>query len=140
MNIFRKALPSGIIMGCGIVFMFLYSFFTKDLNGNNFNDLIEVSVYYISIASMFVLIQTCYKFNKYRLLVLVYAAVMIALMFLMSIYSDFNLLKLQRVIHDLNFVTLLIVVLIVSLILIGINFVIFNRKTLFKKLYEKYRN
>ncbi|MCI7601859.1 MAG: HAD-IC family P-type ATPase [Mollicutes bacterium] len=140
MNIFKKALPSGIIMGCGIVFMFLYSFFTKDLNGNNFNDLIEVSVYYISIASMFVLIQTCYKFNKYRLLVLVYAAVMIALMFLMSIYSDFNLLKLQRVIHDLNFVTLLIVVLIVSLILIGINFVIFNRKTLFKKLYEKHRN
>ena len=138
MNIFKKALPSGIIMGCGIVFMFLYSFFTKDLNGNNFNDLIEVSVYYISIASMFVLIQTCYKFNKYRLLVLVYAAVMIALMFLMSIYSDFNLLKLQRVIHDLNFVTLLIVVLIVSLILIGINFVIFNRKTLFKKLYEKH--
>lgn len=140
MNIFRKALPSGIIMGCGIVFMFLYSFFTKDLNGNNFNDLIEVSVYYISIASMFVLIQTCYKFNKYRLLVLVYAAVMIALMFLMSTYSDFNLLKLQRVIHDLNFVTLLIVVLIVSLILIGINFVIFNRKTLFKKLYEKHGN
>lgn len=140
MNIFKKALPSGIIMGCGIVFMFLYSFFTKDLNGNNFNDLIEVSVYYISIASMFVLIQTCYKFNKYRLLVLVYAAVMIALMFLMSIYSDFNLLKLQRVIHDLNFVTLLIVVLIVSLILIGINFVIFNRKTLFKKLYEKHEN
>lgn len=138
MNIFKKALPSGIIMGCGIVFMFLYSFFTKDLNGNNFNDLIEVSVYYISIASMFVLIQTCYKFNKYRLLVLVYAAVMIALMFLMSIYSDFNLLKLQRVIHDLNFVTLLIVVLIISLILIGINFVIFNRKTLFKKLYEKH--
>ena len=140
MNIFKKALPSGIIMGCGIVFMFLYSFFTRDLNGNNFNDLIEVSVYYISIASMFVLIQTCYKFNKYRLLVLVYAAVMIALMFLMSIYSDFNLLKLQRVIHDLNFVTLLIVVLIVSLILIGINFVIFNRKTLFKKLYEKHGN
>lgn len=140
MNIFKKALPSGIIMGCGIVFMFLYSFFTKNLNGNNFNDLIEVSVYYISIASMFVLIQTCYKFNKYRLLVLVYAAVMIALMFLMSIYSDFNLLKLQRVIHDLNFVTLLIVVLIVSLILIGINFVIFNRKTLFKKLYEKHGN
>ena len=140
MNIFKKALPSGIIMGCGIVFMFLYSFFTKGLNGNNFNDLIEVSVYYISIASMFVLIQTCYKFNKYRLLVLVYAAVMIALMFLMSIYSDFNLLKLQRVIHDLNFVTLLIVVLIVSLILIGINFVIFNRKTLFKKLYEKHGN
>ena len=140
MNIFKKALPSGIIMGCGIVFMFLYSFFTKDLNGNNFNDLIEVSVYYISIASMFVLIQACYKFNKYRLLVLVYAAVMIALMFLMSIYSDFNLLKLQRVIHDLNFVTLLIVVLIVSLILIGINFVIFNRKTLFKKLYEKHGN
>lgn len=140
MNIFKKALPSGIIMGCGIVFMFLYSFFTKDLNGNNFNDLIEVSVYYISIASMFVLIQTCYKFNKYRLLVLVYAAVMIALMFLMSIYSDFNLLKLQRVIHDLNFVTLLIVVLIVNLILIGINFVIFNRKTLFKKLYEKHGN
>lgn len=140
MNIFKKALPSGIIMGCGIVFMFLYSFFTKDLDGNNFNDLIEVSVYYISIASMFVLIQTCYKFNKYRLLVLVYAAVMIALMFLMSIYSDFNLLKLQRVIHDLNFVTLLIVVLIVSLILIGINFVIFNRKTLFKKLYEKHGN
>lgn len=140
MNVFKKALPSGIIMGCGIVFMFLYSFFTKDLNGNNFNDLIEVSVYYISIASMFVLIQTCYKFNKYRLLVLVYAAVMIALMFLMSIYSDFNLLKLQRVIHDLNFVTLLIVVLIVSLILIGINFVIFNRKTLFKKLYEKHGN
>ena len=140
MNIFKKALPSGIIMGCGIVFMFLYSFFTKDLNGNNFNDLIEVSVYYISIASMFVLIQTCYKFNKYRLLVLVYAAVMIALMFLMSIYSDFNLLKLQRVIHDLNFVTLLIVVLIVSLILIGINFLIFNRKTLFKKLYEKHGN
>ena len=140
MNIFKKALPSGIIMGCGIVFMFLYSFFTKDLNGNNFNDLIEVSVYYISIASMFVLIQTCYKFNKYRLLVLVYAAVMIALMFLMSTYSDFNLLKLQRVIHDLNFVTLLIVVLIVSLILIGINFVIFNRKTLFKKLYEKHGN
>ena len=140
MNIFKKALPSGIIMGGGIVFMFLYSFFTKDLNGNNFNDLIEVSVYYISIASMFVLIQTCYKFNKYRLLVLVYAAVMIALMFLMSIYSDFNLLKLQRVIHDLNFVTLLIVVLIVSLILIGINFVIFNRKTLFKKLYEKHGN
>ena len=140
MNIFKKALPSGIIMGCGIVFMFLYSFFTKDLNGNNFNDLIEVSVYYISIASMFVLIQTCYKFNKYRLLVLVYAAVMIVLMFLMSIYSDFNLLKLQRVIHDLNFVTLLIVVLIVSLILIGINFVIFNRKTLFKKLYEKHGN
>ena len=140
MNIFRKALPSGIIMGCGIVFMFLYSFFNKDLNGNNFNDLIEVSVYYISIASMFVLIQTCYKFNKYRLLVLVYAAVMIALMFLMSIYSDFNLLKLQREIHDLNFVTLLIVVLIVSLILIGINFVIFNRKTLFKKLYEKHGN
>lgn len=138
MNIFKKALPSGIIMGCGIVFMFLYSFFTKDLNGNNFNDLIEVSVYYISIASMFVLIQTCYKFNKYRLLVLVYAAVMIVLMFLMSIYSDFNLLKLQQVIHDLNFVTLLIVVLIVSLILIGINFVIFNRKTLFKKLYEKH--
>lgn len=140
MNIFKKALPSGIIMGCGIVFMFLYSFFTKDLDGNNFNDLIEVSVYYISIASMFVLIQTCYKFNKYRLLVLVYAAVMIALMFLMSIYSDFNLLKLQRVIHDLNFVTLLIVVLIVSLILIGINFVIFNRKTLFKKIYEKHGN
>lgn len=140
MNIFKKALPSGIIMGGGIVFMFLYSFFTKDLNGHNFNDLIEVSVYYISIASMFVLIQTCYKFNKYRLLVLVYAAVMIALMFLMSIYSDFNLLKLQRVIHDLNFVTLLIVVLIVSLILIGINFVIFNRKTLFKKLYEKHGN
>ena len=140
MNIFKKALPSGIIMGCGIVFMFLYSFFTRDLNGNNFNDLIEVSVYYISIASMFVLIQTCYKFNKYRLLVLVYAAVMIALMFLMSIYSDFNLLKLQQVIHDLNFVTLLIVVLIVSLILIGINFVIFNRKTLFKKLYEKHGN
>ena len=140
MNIFKKALPSGIIMGCGIVFMFLYSFFTKDLNGNNFNDLVEVSVYYISIASMFVLIQTCYKFNKYRLLVLVYAAVMIALMFLMSIYSDFNLLKLQRVIHDLNFVTLLIVVLIVSLILIGINFVIFNRKALFKKLYEKHGN
>lgn len=140
MNIFKKALPSGIIMGCGIVFMFLYSFFTKGLNGNNFNDLIEVSVYYISIASMFVLIQTCYKFNKYRLLVLVYAAVMIALMFLMSIYSDFNLLKLQRVIHNLNFVTLLIVVLIVSLILIGINFVIFNRKTLFKKLYEKHGN
>lgn len=140
MNIFKKALPSGIIMGCGIVFMFLYSFFTKDLNGNNFNDLIEVSVYYISIASMLVLIQTCYKFNKYRLLVLVYAAVMITLMFLMSIYSDFNLLKLQRVIHDLNFVTLLIVVLIVSLILIGINFVIFNRKTLFKKLYEKHGN
>lgn len=140
MNIFKKALPSGIIMGCGIVFMFLYSFFTKDLDGNNFNDLIEVSVYYISIASMFVLIQTCYKFNKYRLLVLAYAAVMIALMFLMSIYSDFNLLKLQRVIHDLNFVTLLIVVLIVSLILIGINFVIFNRKTLFKKLYEKHGN
>lgn len=140
MNIFKKALPSGIIMGCGIVFMFLYSFFTKDLDGNNFNDLIEVSVYYISIASMFVLIQTCYKFNKYRLLVLVYAAVMIALMFLMSIYSDFNLLKLQRVIHDLNFVTLLIVVLIASLILIGINFVIFNRKTLFKKLYEKHGN
>lgn len=140
MNIFKKALPSGIIMGCGIVFMFLYSFFTKDLDGNNFNDLIEVSVYYISIASMFVLIQTCYKFNKYRLLILVYAAVMIALMFLMSIYSDFNLLKLQRVIHDLNFVTLLIVVLIVSLILIGINFVIFNRKTLFKKLYEKHGN
>ena len=140
MNIFKKALPSGIIMGCGIVFMFLYSFFTKDLNGNNFNDLIEVSVYYISIASMFVLLQTCYKFNKYRLLVLVYAAVMIALMFLMSIYSDFNLLKLQRVIHDLNFVTLLIVVLIVSLILIGINFVIFNRKTLFKKLYEQHGN
>lgn len=138
MNIFKKALPSGIIMGCGIVFMFLYSFFTKDLNGNNFNDLIEVSVYYISIASMFVLIQTCYKFNKYRLLVLVYAAVMIVLMFLMSIYSDFNLLKLQRLIHDLNFVILLIVVLIVSLILIGINFVIFNRKTLFKKLYEKH--
>lgn len=140
LNIFKKALPSGIIMGSGIVFMFLYSFFTKGLNGNNFNDLIEVSVYYISIASMFVLIQTCYKFNKYRLLVLVYAAVMIALMFLMSIYSDFNLLKLQRVIHDLNFVTLLIVVLIVSLILIGINFVIFNRKTLFKKLYEKHGN
>ena len=140
MNIFKKALPSGIIMGCGIVFMFLYSFFNKDLDGNNFNDLIEVSVYYISIASMFVLIQTCYKFNKYRLLVLVYAAVMIALMFLMSIYSDFNLLKLQRVIHDLNFVTLLILVLIVSLILIGINFVIFNRKTLFKKLYEKHGN
>lgn len=140
MNIFKKALPSGIIMGCGIVFMFLYSFFTKDLDGNNFNDLIEVSVYYISIASMFVLIQTCYKFNKYRLLILVYAAVMIALMFLMSIYSDFNLLKLQRIIHDLNFVTLLIVVLIVSLILIGINFVIFNRKTLFKKLYEKHGN
>ena len=140
MNIFKKALPSGIIMGCGIVFMFLYSFFTKDLNGNNFNDLIEVSVYYISIASMFVLIQTCYKFNKYRLLVLVYAAVMIVLMFLMSIYSDFNLLKLHQVIHDLNFVTLLIVVLIVSLILIGINFVIFNRKTLFKKLYEKHGN
>lgn len=140
MNIFKKALPSGIIMGCGIVFMFLYSFFTKDLNGNNFNDLVEVSVYYISIASMFVLIQTCYKFNKYRLLVLVYAAVMIVLMFLMSIYSDFNLLKLQRVIYDLNFVTLLIVVLIVSLILIGINFVIFNRKTLFKKLYEKHGN
>lgn len=140
MNIFKKALPSGIIMGCGIVFMFLYSFFTKDLDGNNFNDLIEVSVYYISIASMFVLIQTCYKFNKYRLLVLAYAAVMIALMFLMSIYSDFNLLKLQRVIHNLNFVTLLIVVLIVSLILIGINFVIFNRKTLFKKLYEKHGN
>lgn len=140
MNIFKKALPSGIIMGCGIVFMFLYSFFTRDLNGNNFNDLIEVSVYYISIASMFVLIQTCYKFNKYRLLVLVYAAVMIVLMFLMSIYSDFNLLKLQQVIHDLNFVTLLIVVLIVSLILIGINFVIFNRKTLFKKLYEKHGN
>lgn len=138
MNIFRKALPSGIIMGCGIVFMFLYSFFTKDLNGNNFNDLVEVSVYYISIASMFVLIQTCYKFNKYRLLVLVYAAVMIALMFLMSIYSDFNLLKLQREIHDLSFVTLLILVLVVSLILIGINFVIFNRKTLFKKLYEKH--
>ena len=138
MNIFRKALPNGIIMGCGIVFMFLYSFFTKDLNGNNFNDLVEVSVYYISIASMFVLIQTCYKFNKYRLLVLVYAAVMIALMFLMSIYSDFNLLKLQREIHDLSFVTLLIVVLVVSLILIGINFVIFNRKTLFKKLYEKH--
>lgn len=140
MNIFKKALPSGIIMGCGIVFMFLYSFFTKGLNGNNFNDLIEVSVYYISIASMFVLIQTCYKFNKYRLLVLVYAAVMIALMFLMSIYSDFNLLKLHQVIHDLNFVTLLILVLIVSLILIGINFVIFNRKTLFKKLYEKHGN
>lgn len=140
MNIFKKALPSGIIMGGGIVFMFLYSYFTKDLNGNNFNDLIEVSVYYISIASMFVLIQTCYKFNKYRLLVLVYAAVMIVLMFLMSIYSDFNLLKLQRVIHDLNFVTLLILVLIVSLILIGINFVIFNRKTLFKKLYEKHGN
>ena len=140
MNIFKKALPSGIIMGCGIVFMFLYSFFTKDLDGNNFNDLIEVSVYYISIASMFVLIQTCYKFNKYRLLVLAYAAVMIALMFLMSVYSDFNLLKLQRIIHDLNFVTLLIVVLIVSLILIGINFVIFNRKTLFKKLYEKHGN
>lgn len=138
MNIFKKALPSGIIMGCGIVFMFLYSFFTKDLNGNNFNDLVEVSVYYISIASMFVLIQTCYKFNKYRLLVLVYAAVMIALMFLMSIYSDFNLLKLQREIHDLSFVTLLILVLVVSLILIGINFVIFNRKTLFKKLYEKH--
>ena len=56
MNIFKKALPSGIIMGCGIVFMFLYSFFTKDLNGNNFNDLIEVSVYYISIDYMFVLI------------------------------------------------------------------------------------
>ena len=140
MNIFKKALPSGIIMGCGIVFMFLYSFFTKDLNGNNFNDLVEVSVYYISIASMFVLIQTCYKFNKYRLLVLVYAAVMIVLMFIMSIYSDFNLLKLQRVIYDLNFVTLLILVLIVSLILIGINFVIFNRKTLFKKLYEKHGN
>ena len=140
MNIFKKALPSGIIMGGGIVFMFLYSYFTKDLNGNNFNDLIEVSVYYISIASMFVLIQTCYKFNKYRLLVLVYAAVMIVLMFLMSIYSDFNLLKLHQVIHDLNFVTLLILVLIVSLILIGINFVIFNRKTLFKKLYEKHGN
>lgn len=140
MNIFKKALPSGIIMGCGIAFMFLYSYFTKDLNGNNFNDLIEVSVYYISIASMFVLIQTCYKFNKYRLLVLVYAAVMIVLMFLMSIYSDFNLLKLHQVIHDLNFVTLLIVVLIVSLILIGINFIIFNRKTLFKKIYEKHGN
>lgn len=139
MNIFKKALPSGLIMGCGIAFMFLYSYFTKEITGNNFNDLIEISVYYISIASMFVLIQACYKFNKYRLLVLIYAAVMIILLFLMSIYSDFNLLKLNKTIHDLNFVILLVVVLTISLFLIGLNFVIVNRKILFNKLYEKHR-
>lgn len=136
-NIFKKAFPNGLIMGMSIAFMFLCSFFIGNLN-SNINDVIEVSIYYISIASFFVLVETCFKINKFRAGILAYASIMIVVLFTMSIYSDFNLLDLAKTLNNINYLYLLLIVLAISTLLMFVIYLLFNRKNVFKKYYEKY--
>lgn len=137
-NIFKKAAPCGIIMGVSVAGMYLFTFLNNGLGPNNYIDLLEISVYYISIASYFVLFQTCYKFSKFRIGVLIYAALMVAFMFLVSHFSEFNILHLNQGLHSVEFIYMLLIVLALSLVLFVLMFVIIHRKELFRKYYEKH--
>ena len=125
-NIFKRALPDGIVISGLIMFLFLYSYFAlKDpIVGGANEDIVTISVYFISISSFFVLLETCYKFNLYRIIVYFGCAILLILMFIISIYTEFNFLQINKNLNDMTYLYLLLIMLSIALICIGINFLI----------------
>ena len=137
-NIFKRALPDGIVISGLIMFLFLYSYFAlKDsIVGGVNEDIVTISVYFISISSFFVLLETCYKFNLYRIIVYFGCAVLLILMFIISIYTEFNFLQINNYLNDMTYLYLLLIMLSIALICIGINFLI-NRVAIYLNKKKK---
>lgn len=131
LNIFKKAVPNGLIMSATI--MLFFSVFT---NMYSVADITEISVYFISIASIFVLLQVCIPFNKYRLSIYAGSVIATIVLFFLSVYSDMNILKLNRHLDSINSSYLLIYSLIIVFALMGVIYIISNYKVLFKKKNE----
>lgn len=123
-NIFKKAVPNGIIISIILMGVFLYIYL---INGTVLainSDIITISVYFISISSFFVLFQTCYKFNLYRGIVYLGSFILVVAMFLLSIFSKFNILMINKEFSDISYVFLLLYMIAASFLLMGIVFLI----------------
>lgn len=131
-NIFKKAIPNGCIISGLIMGLFIYSY--RNNSVDSIPDIITISVYFISITSFFVLVQTCYKFNLYRTIILIGSAFSVAFMFLISIYTKFNLLDIRPLI-DPSYGYTLTILIFVAFGLMAITFVISTyRKQIFNFL------
>lgn len=137
LNILKKSMPSGLIMALSVMCLMLYAYFSKDPTATH--DVTEVAVYYISIASYFVLIATCIKIDKFRLGVLIYAFVGEVLMFLISVYSEFNILKLSKSVTNVKYIYALLIALVVTLVLIALIEALHYKKEIIEKFHEKQR-
>ncbi len=133
LNIFKKSIPNGLIISITIMALFIYTYSTKGLD--SIDDSITISVYFISITSFFVLMQTCYKYNFYRILILIGSALTMSLMFIISLYSKFNLLEIY-LLKDSSYIITLIVLLAISFIAMLIVFVLTTFYKNIKKIFK----
>jgi len=109
-NILKLPLFNGSVMAIIIIWIYL---------AQRYNDpliLRDISTLFISFASILILFEVCYKFNRYRLIVFIGSIIFTFLFIAFSIYNDglFNLLLLSGSVPHLlkgdNLVTLLIMI------------------------------
>ena len=95
-NILGNALPPGILLSLTIAVFYLIAYFTSMNVNYNFTEdtLRTISTWYISLAALFVLMEVCMPFNKYRLFVLAITTCLIFVIFIWSIFGT-NWLMLE---------------------------------------------
>lgn len=126
-NIFKNALPNGIIMSFVLIGMYLLSFFALNLKDEQV-DMTTIAVYFISVCSCIVLFETCWKFNKYRLYVFIGSIVLVGIMFFISAYSNFNILMIEKRVYDYRYALVFLAGITLSFVLMALFKFIVNHK------------
>jgi cation-transporting ATPase E len=84
-NVFRKAIPNGLIIGSLVAIFFVYSEITSF--ASNEAEARSICTRFISFASLFVLFEICFKFNGYRTIIFIGSFVAILLLFALSVFG-----------------------------------------------------
>ena len=144
-NIFRKALPNGLIISFALIAYFIYSNLTGLTNNANIDR--TICTYIISISSLFVLLQVCFPFNLFRSSVFFGSCLLTGVLFTWSIYGNEmnNWLMLYpdqapRLL-DGKYVGVVVIFIAIILVVMMIVFAISNKTRLinmFKNIKEKF--
>lgn len=128
-NIFKEAGPNGAIISIIIMFFYMFVYFFGAKTGLFINSpsnyLSTICVYFMSIASVFVLLQVAFKLNLYRSIVFGGSVLLSFGLFMRSIFSESeatNWLKLfgttaPRTLDTVGIVTIIVMVSTCALIM-----------------------
>lgn len=147
-NILKEAGPNGAIISIIIMCFYLFVYFFGEKTGLFINSesryLSTICVYFMSIASVFVLFQIAFKFNIYRSIVFGGAVLFSIGLFVWSIFSETeatNWLKLfgttaPRTLDTAGIVTVVVMVSICLIVMGTIFFFNYKNKKDKKKIIE----
>ena len=131
-NIFKKSIPNGLMISVVIMIVYILEFIYGNNNPSNVKDLTFISVYFFTIASLLVLAETSYKFNWYRITIMIGAVICTTLLFAAPVLIGVNFLGISNKLTNFDYFYAL-------LVMLGIFIVYMAIVTLVKFVIKKYK-